>query len=359
MKANDFLKRYQKQISLPQIEEAGQLKLTKSHVVIIGVGGLGSIAAAYLAGAGVGFITLIDPDYPDLSNLHRQVFFDASDSRSKAEQLKTHINKLNNLITVEVYTEAVNKSNILRFIGKSDIVLDCTDDLYAKYLINDACVLNNKAFVYASIHQVEGYAFVYNPKSNSANLRDFFPKISEAVIPTCSDAGVYNILAGMFGLIQANEAMKLLLNLDERLENRMMICNVLDYKQQFIQCANNNELDVQAIWEKENYTAKTNATLQEIEACKLKALIETDKNLKTISLLEDWEEEDTIGNATRLALSDFNDWDFKFDTEHSYLVYCQTGKRSKLICSKLQEKYSAITFYTLIGGREALEEIEI
>ncbi|NNC86109.1 MAG: hypothetical protein HKN75_08500 [Bacteroidia bacterium] len=356
MKPNDFLKRYQKQITLPQIGKAGQQKFSESHIVIIGCGGLGSIAAVYLAAAGIGRITLIDHDVPDVSNLHRQVFFSLEYTSSKVEQLHTHIKQVNPAVAVTSHQQKVTKQNINSLISDADVVLDCTDDLYAKYLINDACVLNNKALVYASIHQTEGYAFTYNPDFKSAHLRNFFPQISEAVIPSCNDVGVYNILAGMFGLIQANEAMKLLLNLDDRLENRMMIYNVLNYSQQFIACNRKQEIDVQKIWEESTYIPKTKPMITEIEATELDDLLKKE-NLKVISLLDEWEDEEPIGNATRLALGDFTEWDYKFEEPNNYLVYCQGGSRSKLICTKLNEKYPAVTFYTLKGGKDALQQI--
>lgn len=353
MKAIDFLKRYQKQITLPQIGEEGQLKLANSHVAIIGCGGLGSLAAVYLAGAGIGKITLVDHDYPGISNLHRQVFFNIEDKASKAEQLKAHIQELNN--TVQVYTHEISatKKNIVSIITDADVVLDCTDDLHSKYLINDACVLNNKAFVYASIHQTEGYAFAYNPKSKSAHLRNFFPQLSEAIIPNCNDVGVYNILAGMFGLIQANEAFKLILGLEGGLENKLMIYNALNYSQQFITSKNNSSIDVKQIWESEDYKLNPVEMIQEIEVTQLDEFLKQEKNLEVISLLEEWEDELPIANATRLALGDFNEWTYKFKDMGKYLVYCWQGNQSKLICDKLNKKHPNSNFYTLKGGIQA------
>ena len=226
--------RYQKQVILDEIGITGQEKIIQARLTIVGCGGLGAIAAMYLAGAGVGHIRLIDFDTPDLTNLHRQVVYDVKKSGTKADQLAARIQELNSEVSTEVVNEQLTKQNISKYIETDHIILDCTDDLNAKYLLSDFTALNKIPLVYASIHKFIGYASVFNIASAngtiSANLRHFFPEKSNLNIPSCSEVGAYNVLAGIFGLIQANEALKYILGM-EILTNKLLIMNAKDYSQ--------------------------------------------------------------------------------------------------------------------------------
>ena len=166
---------YKRQTTLTEIGEEGQEKLLQARVVVVGCGGLGGIAAVYLAASGVGTIHLIDYDVVDASNLHRQVFYSTKDiGKSKAEVLKKHIESISPFITVSYSNKAILKSTVVNEINEFDYVLDCTDSLPTKYLLNDACVLQNKTLIYGSLYKFDGYVANFNVKlpddSFSANL---------------------------------------------------------------------------------------------------------------------------------------------------------------------------------------------
>ena len=182
---------YQRQTVLAEVGEKGQKKLERAKVAVIGCGGLGSTAAVYLAGSGIGHIHLIDYDNVDVSNLHRQVFYGIEDvGRPKAEILKSHINKINPYISVTIGNKAVLKSNINQELSEFNCILDCTDSLATKYLINDYCVLQNKVLIYGSLYKHDGYVATFNhpdDDNRSANLRDAFPEMPKQHVPNCSE----------------------------------------------------------------------------------------------------------------------------------------------------------------------------
>ena len=204
--------RYIRQTTLEELGVEGQEKLNAAHAVVIGCGGLGSIAAPYLAGAGVGEITLVDGDVPHISNLHRQVFFSENQNQiSKSEALADHIINLNSDIKVNAISEMLSNENVEGIIQNADIVLECTDDIITKYLVNDACHLAGIPMVYGAIYKYDGYvSFFENASIESIHLRDIFPE-PDLDLLTCSQVGVLNTIAGLIGLLQANEAIKIYL----------------------------------------------------------------------------------------------------------------------------------------------------
>ena len=199
------MERYNRQIILDQIGEAGQKKLLQSSVTIIGCGGLGSIIAPYLAGAGVGKLILVDRDKPHISNLHRQIVFKENETQSKARALGQFISAFNAEVNVAVIEEMLEKKNVSEIIPHSyeGIVVECTDDMVTKYLLNDYCHINKIPLVYGAIHKYEGYVSLFkNESQEDIHLRDIFPEINTE-IPNCSEVGVMNTIAGIIGILQA------------------------------------------------------------------------------------------------------------------------------------------------------------
>jgi len=185
---------YQRQTTLPEIGETGQQALGQAKVLVAGCGGLGSVAAVYLAASGIGKIHLIDFDLVSASNLHRQVFYKtAAIGKAKAEVLAAHIKAINPFVKVTFSKEAVAKNNVKKLIADYDIVLDCTDNLPIKYLLNDACILMDKILVYGSLYKFDGYVATFNALdkdgNRTTNLRDAFPEMPTEYIPNCSEAG--------------------------------------------------------------------------------------------------------------------------------------------------------------------------
>jgi len=233
MNNNELYKRYQRQMLLKEVGEAGQQKLLQSKVLVIGAGGLGCPVLQYLAAAGVGTIGIIDDDIVSITNLHRQVLYNIEDiDLPKAERAFAYLQKLNPDIKVIPYNLRLTNRNALDIINTYDIVIDGTDNFSSRYMINDACVLSNKPLVYAAVLRFEGQVGVFNlnQKNNekSVNYRDLFPiPPGEDEVMNCSVAGVLGVLTGIIGSMQANEAIKLITGIGEPLANRLFTYNAL------------------------------------------------------------------------------------------------------------------------------------
>ena len=222
------LARYQRHLSLDGVGRSGQEKLRAASVLIVGVGGLGSPAALYLAAAGVGRLGLIDGDRIDLSNLQRQVLFDtASVGEPKAQVAAERLRKLNPHVEVRSYTHDLEPANALSLIGAYDVVVDGSDRLATRYLVNDACVIARKPLVSAAIHQFEGQAMTYVPDQGPC-YRCLFAAADEGSVPNCAAAGVLGVLPGVMGSLQATEALKLIVGVGRVLTGRLLIYDALE-----------------------------------------------------------------------------------------------------------------------------------
>ncbi len=221
------IERYSRHIILSNIGVGGQEKILDGKVLIIGVGGLGSPVALYLAAAGVGTIGIIDGDVVDRTNLQRQVIHFTPDiGKPKVISAKEKIKLMNPDVKVNAYQDLVNASNIMDYISAYDFIIDGTDNFPAKFLINDACVLSGKAFSHGGIIRFSGQTLTYTP--GNACYRCLFheppPKGSD---PSCSQAGVLGVIAGMLGTIQAAEALKYLTGTGELLTNKLYYFDIL------------------------------------------------------------------------------------------------------------------------------------
>ena len=222
--------RYARHLALPEIASAGQERLKAARVLVIGTGGLGSPSALYLAAAGVGTLGLVDCDRVDLSNLQRQVLFDnAALQRPKAVAARERLLSLNPGIRVVAHELTLRAANVREVIDAYDIVLDGTDRLPTRYLVNDACVLLGKPLVTAAIHRFEGQAMTYVPGRGPC-YRCLFPETPAAVVPSCAEAGVLGVLPGVMGAIQATEAIKLIVGRGEPLVGRLLTYDALELR---------------------------------------------------------------------------------------------------------------------------------
>ncbi|MCC6695631.1 MAG: ThiF family adenylyltransferase [Candidatus Hydrogenedentes bacterium] len=204
---------YARQVCLPEVSQEGQDRLRRGRVLIVGAGGLGCPAALYLAAAGVGEIGICDSDTVDASNLHRQILFGIQDiGAPKAERAVDRIKSMYPFTIFTPYPERLTDKNAMEMFCKHDIILDCTDNFEVKFLINDAAVLSKKSAVFASIYQWEGQVQVYQPGTETPCLRCQWPDMPEPdCVRTCAEAGVLGAVPGVFGAMQALEALKLLL----------------------------------------------------------------------------------------------------------------------------------------------------
>jgi sulfur-carrier protein adenylyltransferase/sulfurtransferase len=219
--------RYQRHLSLAEIGLAGQEKLKAGRVLVVGAGGLGSPAALYLAAAGCGTLGLVDYDNVELSNLQRQVLFDTQDvGRPKAEVARARLAALNPQIAVRAHVLELSAANVREVLSAYDLVLDGSDRLSTRYLVNDACVLLSKPLVSAAIHRFEGQLMGYVPGRGPC-YRCMFPQTPDGVVANCADAGVLGVLPGVLGTLQATEAIKLLTGIGEPLLGRLLTYDAL------------------------------------------------------------------------------------------------------------------------------------
>jgi sulfur-carrier protein adenylyltransferase/sulfurtransferase len=221
--------RYSRHLLVPEVGEAGQGKLLSSKVLLVGAGGLGSPAGLYLAAAGVGTIGLVDSDVVDLSNLQRQILHtNDSVGKPKTESGERTLRALNPDVKVVRHDLRLDSSNIMDVIAPYDVILDGSDNFTTKYLVNDAAVLANKPNVYGSIFRFDGQATTFVPRQGPC-YRCLFPEPTPAeMAPSCDEAGVLGVLPGVVGLVQATEAIKLLLGRGRTLVGRLLTYDALE-----------------------------------------------------------------------------------------------------------------------------------
>ena len=224
---NEQIERYSRHILLKEVGGIGQSKLLNSRVLIIGAGGLGSPIGTYLAAAGVGTLGIVDGDEVDLSNLQRQILHHSRDvGKNKVESARETIAMLNPEVTVEAHPYRLNSENIRSIIREYDFILEGTDNFPTKFLVNDACILEEKAFNQGGILRFKGQTMTHIPGSASYRCVYRQPPPPGAV-PSCSEAGVLGAIAGILGTIQAAEALKFITGAGDLLTNRILIFDAL------------------------------------------------------------------------------------------------------------------------------------
>lgn len=221
---DDQLLRYSRQIMLPQVDIAGQQAFLNSHVVIVGVGGLGSPAAMYLAAAGVGSLTLIDDDVVELSNLQRQLAHAESDiGKSKAESAASTLRGINSETKVHVVNRRVGAAELSQLISRADVVLDATDNLETRFAINRACLSAGIPLVSGAAIRLEGQIAVFDSRVSTSPCYECLYKAGEGGDLTCADNGVLAPVVGIVGSMQALEALKLIGEFGEPLVGRLLL----------------------------------------------------------------------------------------------------------------------------------------
>ena len=227
----DQINRYSRHLLLPEVGVEGQEKICNSKVLLIGTGGLGSPLALYLAAAGVGNLGLIDFDVVDLSNLQRQVAHGESTvGKLKVDSAKARIADLNSSINVTTYNTRLSSENVMEIFSDYDIIVDGTDNFPTRYLASDACVLLKKPYIYGCILRFEGQASVFDSRTGPC-YRCLYPAPPPpGLVPSCAEGGVIGILPGIVGLIQANEVIKLILDIGDSLVGRLLLFDALKMK---------------------------------------------------------------------------------------------------------------------------------
>lgn len=223
--SNDDISRYSRQLILPDFGISGQLKLKNSTVLIVGMGGLGCPAAQYLAGAGCGHLGLVDYDEVERSNLHRQTLHTVTRcGMSKAESARIALLDLNPHCQITCHTRLINRFNALHILRAYDLVLDCTDNVATRYLLNDACVMLRKPLVSGSALKLDGQLTVYNYGVQGPCYRCIYPvPPPPEAVTNCGDGGVLGAVTGTIGAMQALEAMKIIVGMGDVLAGRLLI----------------------------------------------------------------------------------------------------------------------------------------
>jgi molybdopterin/thiamine biosynthesis adenylyltransferase/rhodanese-related sulfurtransferase len=226
------LSRYSRQLLLPEVSADGQRRIRAARVLCIGAGGLGSPAALYLAAAGIGKLGLVDADRVDSSNLQRQILYGTEDvGKSKVEQAGARLRQLNPHVEIVLHDARLTSANAADIIEPYDVVIDGSDNFPTRYLSNDVCVFARKPNIYGSVFRFEGQASVFAPHLGGPCYRCLFPEPPPpGAAPSCAEAGVLGVLPGIIGLIQATEALKLIVGAGETLAGRLLHFDALKMK---------------------------------------------------------------------------------------------------------------------------------
>jgi molybdopterin/thiamine biosynthesis adenylyltransferase/rhodanese-related sulfurtransferase len=345
--------RYNRQIILPEIGEDGQRKLAKAKVLVVGAGGLGAAILPYLAGAGVGEIGIIDNDVIEISNLHRQVIYKTSAvGKSKAEEAKSMISELNPNIKVNAFAEKLSGKNVLLLFEKYDIIVDATDNISIKYLINDACLIADKPMVYGSIFRFQGQVSVFNYQ-NGPTYRCLYPDENNNVL-NCEDAGVIGASVGIIGLFQANEVLKMILGIGTILSGKILVYNILNNEQQKYDF---DKSDFQHI---SNAAFEEKYNKSEVEEINFKSILGEINNEKVLFL--DVRNEDelpkiSLKNQIQIPLKNLEDKIEKLNKNQTIYVFCQSGIRSKTAVELLQ-KNQFKDVKSILGGVLAMKQLQ-
>ena len=228
----DDLSRYSRQLILPEVNGDGQRRIKAARILCIGAGGLGSPAALYLAAAGIGTLGLVDADRVDASNLQRQILYGTGDvGEAKVEKAKARLLELNQNVEVVVHDARFTSENAREIVASYDVVIDGSDNFPTRYLSNDVCVFARKPNIYGSVFRFEGQASVFAPHLGGPCYRCLFPEPPPpGAAPSCAEAGVLGVLPGIIGLIQATEALKLIIGAGETLAGRLLHFDALKMK---------------------------------------------------------------------------------------------------------------------------------
>ena len=339
------LSRYHRHIVLPELGVRGQERLQAARVVVIGAGGLGSPAALYLAAAGVGTLGLVDCDRVEISNLQRQVLFDsAAVGRLKTEAARERLLALNPEINVVAHTLTLRAENVLEVLRDYDVVLDGTDRLTTRYVVNDACVLLGKPLVTAAIHRFEGHAMTYLPGRGPC-YRCLFAAAEEGVVGSCATAGVLGVLPGVLGAIQATEAVKILTGIGEPLAGRLVTYDALELR--FVELPVTRRADCAVCGEHPTITAPkdagelcdstTLAQVRRLSATALRDLLAVGHASAGLTLVDVREPHEFdvshLPGARNIPLAELEHRLAELAGRHTAVFLCRSGRRSLAACA--------------------------
>ena len=326
--------RYGRHLALPEIGIQGQKAISRARVLIIGAGGLGCPVIQYLAAAGVGTLGIADNDVVEVSNLQRQVLYGDSDvGKLKAIRAGARAASLNPAGTFNLITSRITAENVLEVIPDYDIVVDCTDNFPTRYLLNDACVLQDKTFVYGSVYRFEGQVSVFNAllkdTQRGPNYRDLFPEPPPAdLLPDCSQAGVIGCLPGIIGSVQAMEVIKIITGAGQPLSGRLFIFDSLTMETRSITIADQKTRNsITEIKQQETPDSDSN-TNNLISPLLLKNWITDTRSFELLDVREPFEREIVSLGGKAIPLGQLETKAHELPVDRPLVVYCKSGGRS-------------------------------
>lgn len=352
------LQRYHRQILLPEFGTEGQQRLQSAKILVIGAGGLGSPILLYLAAAGVGTLGICEYDNIDETNLQRQILYQADEAgKPKSETAAHRIRGLNPHIRVNEHPGYLTAASVLNIIRGYDIVVDGSDNLPTRYLVNDACVLEGKPLVYGAIYRFEGQVSVFNQLlsngERSADYRDLFPEPPPPdMVPSCAQAGVLGSLAGMIGSMMANEALKLAAGFGSTLHSRLLLLDALDMSVRTVNIQRlGGRLPITGLMDYESFCdpQPAQADVREMSPSEARAML--DGNKATVLDVREPEEfaQANIG-GTNLPLGRIMEDSVRIPRRSPVIVVCRSGSRGRQAIRKLED----LGFSNLINMRGGL-----
>lgn len=354
--SREELQRYNRQILIPEFGIDGQTKLKNARVLVIGCGGLGSPILLYLAAAGIGTIGMVEDDKVDVSNLQRQILYGVeSVGKNKIEEAEKCLQSINPHINLELHQQRLDAKNALEIFKNYDLIIDGTDNFPTRYLVNDACVILGKPYIYGAIYRFEGQVAVFNYK-NSSTYRDLFPEPPPPeMAPNCAESGVLGVMAGMIGTMQANEAIKVITEIGEPLAGKLLIIDALTMAVRTFKIPKNPMLpkiteliDYEAFCRVESRDLRfenREISLSEVEKWQAEG-----KDFQLIDVREPHEYEmDNIGGEL-IPLSEIEENIGSIRRDKTVVVHCQSGIRSQKAIKLLQEKHGFDNLLNLTNG---------
>lgn len=357
---NHEQERYQRHLQLPNFGPVGQNRCRESHIVIVGMGGLGCPVALYLTAAGVGTLTLVDADDVSLSNLQRQILFTEDDiGMKKVEAAAQRLRKHNHLVSINTVRERLSPSNAKHILSSADLVIDCTDNFFARYLINDVCHDMSKPWIYSSVLGQQGQAVLFQPKHSC--FRCLFPKLSNA--PDCNQAGVLGVMPGMMGTMQASLALEHLCAIQETKHNELIQVSSWPFGLTKIQLKKSPECALcNDTASKEQLSADYQlpaSSLDQAHILSAEALdgVHTSSNTVLVDLRSQQDFEANNLGGINIPLGRLSN-NFRPKQNYTYVFYCQTGKRSAWAVAQLMSAEPSLetqcNIYSLQGGIDSV-----
>jgi len=341
-------------MALREVGADGQRKLAAARVAVVGAGGLGVPVLQFLAGAGIGQLVIIDGDALEPSNLHRQCWYALADcGKPKAELAATRVAALNSSVATHVHKERLTAENIERLLADCDLVIDCTDNFASKFLLNDHAHRSATTTIFASVHQYEGQLQVVAPHLGGSCLRCIWPEATrDGLVGNCAEAGVLGPVPGILGALQALEALKILLELPGRLQNELLIIDLLQGSSSRIKAPRSAECSAVCARLPPRTVQLDNSEL-EVEFKNLE--MACDAGFQVIDIRDPTEVAGKPLSASSLLCVSMNELLLgrNLPSDGRYLLVCSAGKRSLATCQSLRER-GLQNIYSLRGGAQGL-----